>query len=410
MTVADEETSIVKEIPCLDVGTDAGSPDYSKDDNSDSTIIEGSSHFPMDHLSSLPLSSTTGSRTSTIITPEKNVNSNSIPEMESYLNLSVNSHNQKRRKPMITPFINLIEEENDVAPCASTPTRYTKSSVDVRYATHGTECGSGRILNSYSPQLPTSILPGSCSLTVPLLDKRLQIFCSLCKNPLGRPENHLYLTCSLISSSKVHLRSLLEQRLKTYTTDTAKSVPVIVTDSSFVDQHICNRIPKSALEEGIWCPEDGCVFRSIFCPFCSNTNNLLGVQIMATNSSNVQLLDKVTFTTNISQLSFTWENIISIIFPLHFLQYFAFGEISNTLLCVYHLNFIYFPKSILMEEIGRKRNGEDLFPFHLCLNLNVPLFGISTGPAPAPAMSTFSIAVLLFVVLTNIFSSDIVLL
>ncbi|XP_073220587.1 uncharacterized protein [Cicer arietinum] len=289
VTITHEETSMVKESP----GNDAASSDYSKDDNSDSTIIEASARFAMDRLSSFPVSSTTGSKTSITVTPEKNVTAKNIPETESSLNLSVNSHNQKRRKPMVIPFINLIEEEeNNDASCVSTPTWCTKSSVEVREATHGTECGLGRTLNSQSPWLPTSSLPGSCSLTVPVQNKRLQLFCSRCKNPLGLHENRLYLTCSLISSSKVHLRFLLKKRLETYTTDTAKSVPVIVTESSFVDQRICNRISKNTPDQGIWCPEDGCVFSTIFCPFCSNSNNLLGVQIMATNSSNVQLLDK----------------------------------------------------------------------------------------------------------------------
>ncbi|WJX15585.1 DNA helicase [Trifolium repens] len=299
VTFTHDEPSIVKESPCLDIGSDAGSSGYSKDDNSDSTIMEASARFAMDRLSSFPVSSTTGSKVSITVTPEKSVTANNIPETESSLNLSVNSHNQKRRKPIVIPFINLIEEENNDATCVSTPTWYTKSSLEVGEATHRTECSHGRNLNSHSPQLPTSNIPGSCSLSVPLLDKRLQLFCSLCKNPLGRHENHLYLTCSLISSSKVHLRFLLKKRLETYTADTEKGVLVIVTDFSFVDQRICSRIPKSTQEQGIWCSEDGCVFSTIFCPFCSNTDNLLGVQIMATNSSNVQLLDKVNFTANI---------------------------------------------------------------------------------------------------------------
>ncbi|KAK7321841.1 hypothetical protein VNO77_32829 [Canavalia gladiata] len=279
MAVPYEETSIVKETPCKDVGRDPSSPDCSKDDNSGSTIVEAFAQFP-DHLPSLSMSLTNGSKNSSraqssiTITPKRNVTTNDISEMESSLNLSVNSHNQKRRKPMVTPFINLIED-----------------SIDAGEITHGCEYGFESTLKSNSSLL-TSNIPGSCPLSVPLLDKRLQIFCSVCRSPLGRPENHLYLTCALISSSKVHLRSLLKQRLETCTSDT---LPVIITDSSFVDQRICNRIPKSAPEQGIWCAEDGCVFSTVFCPFCSNTNTLLGVKILATNSSNVQLLDKILF-------------------------------------------------------------------------------------------------------------------
>ncbi|KAK7376652.1 hypothetical protein VNO80_02066 [Phaseolus coccineus] len=288
-----EETSIVKETPCIDVDYDPCSPHYSKDDNSGSFIIEAPAQIP-DHLSSLSMSLTNGSNNSSraqssiTITPKKNVITNDIPEME-----SVNSYHHKRMRA--TPYINLVEEENFIAPCASPLTRYRKSAVVVREITHGSEYDLERNLKSNSPQLLINNIPGSCSPTAPPLDQRLLILCSLCKSPLGRPENRLYLTCSLISSSKVHLRSLLKQRLKTCTTDTSKSIPVIITDSLFVDQRICNRIPKSAPEHSIWCPEDGCVFSTIFCPFCSNVSNLLGVQIMATDSSNVQLLDKILF-------------------------------------------------------------------------------------------------------------------
>ncbi|KAK7283806.1 hypothetical protein RIF29_13552 [Crotalaria pallida] len=299
LSMTNEEISIVKETPCLDLGFYPGSPG-SKNDNSGSTIFEASAHFP-DHLSSLPMFSTPESKNSSraqslvTVTPEKSGTKYNIPEMESAFSLSVNSHNQKRRKSILAPFINHVEEENYIAPCASTLTRHLKSSANVREVTNGTENGFERNSVSNSPQLLTTNLAGPCSLTAPLMDKRLQIFCSLCKNPLGRPENRLYLTCSLVSSSKVHLRSLLQQNMETNRADTLESVSVIITDSSFVDQRICNRIPKSAPERGIWCEEDGCVFGTIFCPFCTNANNMLGVQVMATNSSNTQLLDKVLF-------------------------------------------------------------------------------------------------------------------
>jgi len=297
LAIMHEETSIVKETPCIDVDYGSSIPHYSKDDNSGSFIIEAPAQIP-DQVSSLSMSLTTGStnssraQSSITITPKKNVITNDIPEME-----SVNSYHHKRMRPAVTPYINLVEEENSIAPCASPPlTRYRKSSVVVRETTQGSEYDFERILKSNSPPLLISNnIPGSCSPTAPPLDQKLLIFCSLCKSPLGRPENHLYLTCSLISSSKVHLRSLLKQRLRTCTTDTSKSIPVLITDSLFVDQRICNRIPKSAPEHSIWCPEDGCVFSTLFCPFCSNGSNLLGVQVMATDSSNVQLLDKVIY-------------------------------------------------------------------------------------------------------------------
>ncbi|XP_057423797.1 uncharacterized protein LOC130717557 isoform X2 [Lotus japonicus] len=160
VSITHEETSVVKETPCIDVGHDAGSPDYS-DAYSNCTIIETSAQFPPDHLSSHQMSLSNGSKSSSkvqssiTVTPEKNIATTNIPEMDSSLNLSVNSHNQKRRKP----FINLIEEENYGAPCATSLTWYSKSSVAVTEATHGTKPGLERNLKSHSPQIPTSNLP-----------------------------------------------------------------------------------------------------------------------------------------------------------------------------------------------------------------------------------------------------------
>ncbi|KAG2244313.1 hypothetical protein Bca52824_093840 [Brassica carinata] len=116
---------------------------------------------------------------------------------------------------------------------------------------------------------------------------RVQISCLLCRSPLGRPDNgSSYLNCLVTWSSKKYLLSLLKQ---TSGAETPTSVSVIVTDFSLVDQRLCGK------GEGIWCEQDGCVFNNIFCPFCSVPNTCLGVQIMATDSSNVQFRSKVNF-------------------------------------------------------------------------------------------------------------------
>ncbi|KAL0794182.1 hypothetical protein Bca101_065559 [Brassica carinata] len=116
---------------------------------------------------------------------------------------------------------------------------------------------------------------------------RVQISCLLCRSPLGRPDNgSSYLNCLVTWSSKKYLLSLLKQ---TSGAETPTSVSVIVTDFSLVDQRLCGK------GEGIWCEQDGCVFNNIFCPFCSVPNTCLGVQIMATDSSNVQFRSKILF-------------------------------------------------------------------------------------------------------------------
>ena len=118
---------------------------------------------------------------------------------------------------------------------------------------------------------------------------RVQISCLLCRSPLGHPDNNgsSYLNCLVTRSSKKYLLSLLKE---TSRSEMPTSVSVIVTHCSSVDQRLCTK------DEGIWCEQDGCVFNTIFCPFCSVPNTTcLGVQIMATDSSNVHFLSKVSF-------------------------------------------------------------------------------------------------------------------
>ncbi|KAJ6731190.1 hypothetical protein OIU85_021911 [Salix viminalis] len=117
------------------------------------------------------------------------------------------------------------------------------------------------------------------------------------KAQLGRPENNLYVECSLTSSSKVHLASLVKERMERCIKNKSTCVPVLVTDISSVDQRLCNVTLQDARQKGVWSEEDGCVFNSVFCPFCS-MSNCLGVKIMATDASNVQLLNKILFYTD----------------------------------------------------------------------------------------------------------------
>ncbi|RVX15979.1 Fanconi anemia group J protein-like [Vitis vinifera] len=219
-----------------------------------------------------PLSKKPLSHVFIVVTPERDFianTSNMMPETESPLNLSVNSHAQKRRKSMILPSVNPTQAEHSDAPDAKTP-GHIGNSMATRDANRRIEFGFG-------------------------MDKQLQIFCSLCRNPLGLPENDLYVMCSLTSSSKVHLASLLRGSLESLAVNTSTSIPVVVSDSSSVNQRLCNKTLGGAQEHGVWCEEDGCVFNTIYCPFCSTPNNCLGVQIMATNASNVELLNKILF-------------------------------------------------------------------------------------------------------------------
>ncbi|XP_059635149.1 uncharacterized protein LOC132277322 isoform X2 [Cornus florida] len=306
----DPEISVVKETPGIDGSIAVFSPgSFSRGGNSGSTIVEASAEFPDKLLLSsfsLPNSSTSKSAHSMVVTPERNATArtnNLTPEAESFLNLSVNSHARKRRMPLESPLIDLVQEEQDV-PDAETSghASFMASSMTNRDANHRIEfgCETNFVENiSKKPTVPQSLISNyygsSCVPSGHVMDKRLQIFCSFCRNPLGLPENHYYVTCSLTSSSKVHLTSLLTGSLEPLAMNNSTSISVVISDTRSVDHRLCNRNPVGVPGQGIWCQEDGCVFSTIFCPFCSSPSNCLGVRVMATDASNVQFLNKVLF-------------------------------------------------------------------------------------------------------------------
>ncbi|XP_037493665.1 Fanconi anemia group J protein homolog isoform X1 [Jatropha curcas] len=237
-----------------------------------------------------------------VATPRKDSTANNcslIPEAESTLNLSVNSHTQKKRKSVGSPLID-VKKQND-SPNAQTSgcVGFIENTIAIKdasrriefdFATNSAQSLSIRLKKPQILPLDNSAPPSSD----PVMDKKLRISCSLCKSPLGRPENQLYVRCSLTSSSKVHLRSLVKERLERCTENTSTCIPVLMTDITSVDQRLCNSNLEDKPGRGVWCEEDGCVFSSILCPFCS-TFNCLGVQIMAADASNVQLLNKILF-------------------------------------------------------------------------------------------------------------------
>ncbi|GKB31307.1 hypothetical protein Tco_0870708 [Tanacetum coccineum] len=157
--------------------------------------------------------------------------------------------------------------------------------------------------DSPDPKTPTEIkqfsVPQSCILDVPeassttcgdVTEKELKISCSLCRNPLGLVENNYFVSCSVTSLSMVHLATIWKG-IATGPT----SVPVVVSDIASVDRRILERTSESGIGQGIWSKEDGCVFNTIFCTFCNNQDSCLGLHVVATDSANVQFLNKLLF-------------------------------------------------------------------------------------------------------------------
>ncbi|XWS14360.1 hypothetical protein CRYUN_Cryun35bG0002700 [Craigia yunnanensis] len=299
----DQDLLMVKETPFVDSGISVASPgSLSKDGNSGSTIIQASTKSP-DQFLLHPMSSTCLNEvpsiyeSATMFTPEKDAYQNTsilIPKRESPLNRSVCSYIQKRRKSIGSPFVNLFDEEGSDTP--QIPGSMSFDGLANRDIPRRIEFGfetSSEENNPKESNVPRLLATDNTIFSCPVMDKRLQIFCLHCRSPLGRPENHLYLSCSLTVSSKVYLLSLLKEIFISCASNTLTTVPVIITDISSVDPRLCNRTLEGDRGQGIWCEDDGCVFKNVFCPFCSNPSNCLGVQIKAADEKNVQLLNKI---------------------------------------------------------------------------------------------------------------------
>ncbi|KAL3617725.1 hypothetical protein CASFOL_038046 [Castilleja foliolosa] len=127
--------------------------------------------------------------------------------------------------------------------------------------------------------------------------ERLKIFCSRCKNPLGLPENSLLVISLLTSTSKCHL-TYLQKKASEIVDLSTSSVDILISDISSVDQRLCGAVQEGASGQGIWCKEDGCVFNTIFCPFCVVRDHCLGVHVLATDASNVEFQNKILFYRN----------------------------------------------------------------------------------------------------------------
>nr|DAD46536.1 TPA_asm: hypothetical protein HUJ06_016473 [Nelumbo nucifera] len=261
---------VVKETPEMSEAINISSPGALSKENSDSTIVQASTDSP-GQLSCHSASYTNSSRNvskvtcSLVVTPERNINGH----IESSLNLSVNSHTQKRRIECIRNF---------------TASRDVDQSIEFSMDADNSEC-------KY-----TDYSYGASSLSSdPTMERKLHICCSICRTPLGLPENNFLVVCLLTLSSKFHVASLVKGGLDSPSRN-GPGVPVVISEVSSVDQRLCNRpANKSASKHGVWCEEDGCVFNTIFCPFCGPPSFCLGLQIVAADAQNVHLLNRIMF-------------------------------------------------------------------------------------------------------------------
>ncbi|GKV50228.1 hypothetical protein SLEP1_g56940 [Rubroshorea leprosula] len=149
----------------------------------------------------------------TTVTPQKDFTENTgslIPGTESSYNQSVSSHTQKRRKTMVSPVIDVSDDElsdtsnAQVAGCSSFKRnleifRDSTSRIEFGFETCSAEHHSMKMNYSQSLAVDTNVVKYI------VMDKRLKISCSLCRSPIGLPDNNLYpytfLLCLLPDSS-----------------------------------------------------------------------------------------------------------------------------------------------------------------------------------------------------------------
>ncbi|CAH9087086.1 unnamed protein product [Cuscuta europaea] len=291
-----EESAFGKETPSISGTLHSTSPQSFSIEYSNSTVIQAS----VEHLNNLTCDSMT------IHDPKMSPESkcymvtpcaarNGItPDVE-----SINSHAEKRRKHFDLSSVSHLNVEKLDSTVATTPVNdYTQPRLrETKGENMGTYCDS--LVNTsynYGSKFPRSGTLNHCDKlhvkSTLVLDNRLQIFCSSCTSALGLPENNLIVHCSITSSTKIHIKSLWQK--KSDLDLGTSSIPILITDMESIDHRIYNITCESAPSEGIWCKDDGCVFKAIFCPFCVKPTNL-GVQVMAADASNIQFLNKILF-------------------------------------------------------------------------------------------------------------------
>ncbi|KAF9603708.1 hypothetical protein IFM89_037471 [Coptis chinensis] len=302
------EQIVVKETPGMRENSIFSSPAvFSNNDNSTSTIVQSHNDLS-DRLSfhSSPAETSSGTlcegKPSLMVTPEriKPYTNDTKREAEPSFNLSVNSHTEKRRKPMSFSLSSYSKMESYSNPDSKLPRADCKRMSTLKDTIHKIEFSSEVDHNNFEytnlnvPQKPMMDNCGTLCLSSNIvMDKRLHLCCSLCTKSLGLPDNQFLVECLLTSSSKVYLASFLRGRSEDVTMKT-DSVPVVISDTSSVDKRLFERpTSEDSAKHDKWCEKDGCVFRPVFCPFCAASDRFLGLRVMAADAPNMHLLNKI---------------------------------------------------------------------------------------------------------------------
>ncbi|RCV12847.1 hypothetical protein SETIT_2G300600v2 [Setaria italica] len=235
-------------------------------------------------------------------TPERTTNRDCH---ESLINRSVNSHCEKKRR-LSSPMSFCAYSERSNSPGKSQ--LGTDNAVTIEHGDLNrnaelfcknmsmSRCENVKLERNYSAQEVSEKMPSG---------KKLLVSCIRCKTALGLEQDGLLVTCSRSSSSKFYLAYLLRHGLSTvglpedgFSASTPAEIQVVECDASSLNQNIFGKFSRqgSCHHSGVWSAKDGCVYKAVICPFCSSENacaTILGVQVLATDKPNQQLVGKV---------------------------------------------------------------------------------------------------------------------
>jgi Fanconi anemia group J protein len=234
-------------------------------------------------------------------TPERTTNRDCH---ESLINRSVNSHCEKTRRLSSPRSLCTYSE------CSNSPGKSQLGSDYADTVVHGdlnrnaelycknmsmSRCENVKLQRNYSAQE----VPVKTST-----EKKLLISCIRCKTALGLEQDGLLVTCSRSSSPKFYLAYLLRHGLSAvgfpedgFSASTPAEIQVVECDASSLNQNILGKFSHqgSCHHSGVWSAKDGCVYKAVICPFCSENvcAMILGAQVLATDKPNQQLVGKV---------------------------------------------------------------------------------------------------------------------
>lgn len=315
---------------------------FSKDDDSSPIMnLPSTTHKQPSPLHPTPILSSLADRSkimhSELATTDRGVTTETNfidPEAESR---SVNSHDWKRRK-LLSPTSPVRALRTPV----QIPDSYSSlaSSITASDVNHmAEEMNHSGKFNKLRPSCSPSDSDGSDEPPGLNMHERLKIFCLRCRNPLGLPENEFYVMSSTLSSSKVHLTSLWKETSE-IVGSSIPSVDILASDMVSVDHRLYQKSHPGISGQGIWCKEDGCVFNSIFCPFCVDPGNCLGVQVLATDASNIKFQNKVRVITVEIKILFLYFESTLICLCVQILFYRDRLEVENSEPISLEVNFL----------------------------------------------------------------------